>query len=89
MHATILPCKNANYPTYKAMTKLYTAKKVLEAVLEDVNDDQDYDDPDEPVMEGSDEEFSDLELNEDDPDLTIVYYSNTYLDYCGLSSVER
>ena len=39
------------------MTKrLYTAEKVLEAVLEDVDDD-----PDEPVMEGSDDEFSDLE----------------------------
>ena len=48
------------------MTKrLYTAEKVLEAVLEDVDDDQDYDDPDEPVMEGSDDEFSDLELNDD------------------------
>ena len=52
------------------MTKrLYTAEKVLEAVLEDVDDDQDYDDPDEPVMEGSDDEFSDLELDEDDADL--------------------
>ena len=47
------------------MTKrLYTAEKVLEAVLEDVDDD-----PDEPVMEGSDDEFSDLELDEDDADL--------------------
>ena len=46
------------------MTKrLYTAEKVLEAVLEDVDDDQDYDDPDEPVMEGSDDEFSNLELD--------------------------
>ena len=52
------------------MTKrLYTAEKVLEAVLEDVDDDQDYDDPDEPVMEGSDDEFSNLELDEDDADL--------------------
>ena len=52
------------------MTKrLYTAEKVLEAVLEDVDDDQDYDDPDEPVMEGSDDEFSDLELDDDDADL--------------------
>ena len=55
------------------MTKrLYTAEKVLEAVLEDVDDDQDYDDPDEPVMEGSDDEFSDLELDEDDADLDQV-----------------
>jgi hypothetical protein len=38
-------------------------------VLEDLDDDQDYDDPDELVMEGSDEEFSDLELDEDDADL--------------------
>ena len=39
------------------MTKrLYTAEKVLEAVLDDVDDDQDYDDPDEPVMEGSDDD---------------------------------
>ena len=52
------------------MTKrLYTAEKVLEAVLEDVDDDQDYDDPDEPVMEGSNDEFSYLELDEDDADL--------------------
>ena len=49
------------------MTKrLYTAEKVLEVVLEDVDDDQDYDDPDELVMEGSDDEFSDLKLDEDD-----------------------
>ena len=34
-------------------------------MLEDMDDDQEYDDPDEPVMEGSDE-FSDLELDEDD-----------------------
>ena len=54
------------------MTKrLYTAEKVLEAVLEDVEDDQDYDDPDEPVMEGSDDEFSDLELDEDDTDADV------------------
>jgi hypothetical protein len=39
------------------MTKrLYTAEKVLE----DLDDDQDYDDPNEPVMEGSDDEFSDF-----------------------------
>ena len=37
---------------------LYTAEKVLEAVLDDVDDDQDYNDPDEPVMEGSDDVFS-------------------------------
>ena len=54
------------------MTKrLDTAEKVLEAVLEDVDDDQDYDDPDEPVMEGSDDEFSDLELDEADTDADV------------------
>ena len=48
------------------MTKrLYTAEKVLGAVLTDVDDDQDYDDPDELVMDGSDDEFSDLELEDD------------------------
>ena len=35
-------------------------------MLEDVDDDQDYD---KPVMEGSDDEFSNLELDEDDADL--------------------
>ena len=39
---------------------------MLEAVLEDVDDDEDHHDP---VMEGSDDEFSDLELNEDDTDI--------------------
>ena len=54
------------------MTKrLYTAEKVLEAVLEDMDDDQDYDDPDEPVMEGSDDEFSDLELDEEETDADV------------------
>ena len=51
-----------NSRSAKTMTKrLYTADKVLA----DVDDDQDYDDPDEPVMEGSDDEFSDLELDKD------------------------
>ena len=36
----------------------------LEEVLDDVlSDDEDYD-PDEPMMEGSDDEFSDLEMDE-------------------------
>ena len=35
-------------------------------MLEDVDDDQDYDDPDELVMKGSDDEFSDLKVDEDD-----------------------
>ena len=38
----------------------------VEQVLEDISDDEDYDDPDEPMMEGSDDEFSDLEMDEDD-----------------------
>jgi hypothetical protein len=60
------------------MTKrLYTAEKVLEAVLEDLDDDQDYDDPDEPVMEGSDDEFSDLEQTM----LTLTNYHQT-LPHC-------
>ena len=50
--------------------RLYTAENVLEAVLEDVDDD-DYDDPDEPVMEGSHDEFSDLELDEDDTHIDV------------------
>ena len=43
---------------------------MLEALLEDVDDNQDYVDPDEPVMEGSDE-FSDLELDEDETDAEV------------------
>lgn len=46
--------------------RLYTADTVLEAVLADEDDDQDYDDPLEPIMEGSDDEFFDLELDEED-----------------------
>ena len=47
------------------MTKrLYTAENVLEAVPEDLDDD-----PDELVMEGSDSEFSDFKLEEDDADV--------------------
>ena len=50
------------------MTKrLYTAERVLE----DLDDDQDYDDPNEPLMEGSDDEFSDLELDDDDADVDL------------------
>ena len=36
---------------------------MLEGVL---SDDKDLDDPDEPMMEGSDDEFSDLEVDEDE-----------------------
>ena len=38
----------------------------VEQILEDISDDEDYDDPDEPMMEGSDDDFSDLEMDEDD-----------------------
>lgn len=42
---------------------------ILEEVLEDVlSDDEDLDD-DEPMMEGSDDEFSDLEVDEDEDDI--------------------
>ena len=40
-----------------------TAEEVLEVVL---SDDDELDDPDEPMMEGSDDEFSDLEVDSDD-----------------------
>ena len=43
--------------------------KRLHYTVEDVinhlsDDEEDYDDPDEPMMEGSDDEFSDLEMDE-------------------------
>ena len=42
----------------------------LEEVLEDMlSDDEDLDDLDEPMMEGSDDEFSDLEVDEDEDDI--------------------
>ena len=48
------------------MTKrLYRAEQVLDALLSD-DEDFDLDDPDEPIMEGSDDEFSDMELASDD-----------------------
>ena len=44
----------------------------LEEVLEDVlSDDEDLDD-DEPIMEGSDDEFSDLEVDENEDDIDSV-----------------
>ena len=43
----------------------------LEEVLEDVlSDDEDLDD-DEPMMEGSDDEFTDLEVDEDEMDSAV------------------
>lgn len=37
-------------------------------VAQNLHDDDDFDDPDEPLMEGSDDEFSDLDLDSDDDD---------------------
>ena len=45
-------------------SRSWTAEEILEAVLED----EDFDDPDEPMMEGSDEEFSELEEEDDEED---------------------
>ena len=44
--------------------RAWTAEDVLEAVLED----EDFDDPNEPMLEGSDDVFSDLEMEEDEDD---------------------
>ena len=42
----------------------------LEEVLDNVfSDDEDLDDPDEPMMDGSDDDFSDLEVDEDEDDI--------------------
>ena len=47
----------------------------LEEVLEDVlSDDEDLDD--EPMMEGSDDEFSDLEVDEDEDDIDSAIDTN-------------
>ena len=49
------------------MTKrLFSTERVLEALLADDEDDIDCDDPNEPIMDGSDDDFSDLEFDEDD-----------------------
>ena len=64
------------------MTKrVNTAEKVLEAVPMDCDDDQRYDDPDEHVMECSDYEFSDFELEEDNFDTTKLPFPHHQL-YC-------
>ena len=44
----------------------YTLEEVLDNVLSD--DDEDLDDPDEPMMEGSDDDFSDLGTDDEDID---------------------
>ena len=42
----------------------------VEEVIDHLSDEEDeYDDPDEPMMEGSDDEFSDLEMDERDDDV--------------------
>lgn len=41
----------------------YTVEDVIDQLSDE---DDDYDDPDEPMMEGSDDEFSDLEMDERD-----------------------
>ena len=50
--------------------RAWTAEDVLEAILED----EDFDDPNEPMLEGSDDEFSDLEMEEDSPVLLHQHY---------------
>lgn len=47
-------------------SQLQTWNKVRDALLFDDDDDFNLDHPDEPMMEGSDDEFSDLELGSDD-----------------------
>ena len=51
----------------RSMTKRqhFTLDEVLDNVL---SDDEDYDDLDEPIMEGSDDEFSDLDVLDSDDD---------------------
>ena len=46
--------------------RVLTVENILNAVLTDDSGDLDYDDTNEPIIEGSDDEFSDLELDEDD-----------------------
>lgn len=50
--------------TDRSMTKRlhFTLAEVLDKV---VSDDENMDDPDEPMMEGSDDEFSDLDVDDD------------------------
>ena len=43
----------------------FTLEEVLDNVL---SDDEDVDDPDEPIMEGSDDDFSDLGTDDEDMD---------------------
>ena len=43
------------------MVQVYSTEEVLQLLLEDVDDDTDVDDPPEVIMEGSDEEFADLD----------------------------
>jgi hypothetical protein len=41
---------------------------ISQEVLDDVLSDKDLDDPDKSMMEGSDDDFSDLELDQDEDD---------------------
>lgn len=42
----------------------------VDQVLEDMlSDDEDYDNPDEPMIDGSDDDFSDLEMDERDDNM--------------------
>ena len=47
------------------------------------DDDEDLDDPDEPMMEGSDDEFSDLEMDEDIDDVHMDTTCSSAQGYCS------
>jgi hypothetical protein len=58
-----------NLAIYKQISMTKRLHFTLGEVLDDVlSDDEDLYDPDEPMMEGSDDDFSDLEGDEDDND---------------------
>ena len=58
-----------------------TAEEVLDVVL---SDDDELDDPDEPMMEGSDDEFSDLEVDSDEEyDPGDVHHSSVEPVHCN------
>ena len=46
----------------------YTTSKVLDMLMEEQDEELDVDDPDEPIMKGSDDESIDLEWREDSDD---------------------
>ena len=47
---------------------LLTAEEVVDSLMSDEEEDYDFDDPDEPMMPDSDDEFSDLEVESDEED---------------------